>query len=161
MHNIILLPKSIFKRTQNVYGQNKECVFSMFFVETLCWGCGGSGSAACVHASAGVMWPEALWPLLQWWGQHELNLLLWRVCKTSQDTWQATISQHLTSISITSLFSPSDKSRDHTCSAILIVEYAYVGLYKCGMLHNHGTRTFASFSLQAFLNVSWQNSVKK
>jgi len=57
MHNIILLPKSIFKRTQNVYGQNKESLFSMFFVEKLCWGCGASGggcAAACVHAGAGV-----------------------------------------------------------------------------------------------------------
>ena len=65
MHNIILLPKSIFKRTQNVYGQNKESLFSMFFVEKLCWGCGASGgggggggggcAAACVHAGAKVI----------------------------------------------------------------------------------------------------------
>ena len=78
MHKIILLPKSNFKRTQNVYGQNKESLFSMFFVEKLCWGCGwyhpgegwfadvrawwscgwgvGHGCAAgCVHAGAGVI----------------------------------------------------------------------------------------------------------
>jgi len=32
VHNIILLPKSIFKKIQNVYAQNKESLFSMFFV---------------------------------------------------------------------------------------------------------------------------------
>ena len=33
VHNIILLPKLVFQKTKNVYSQNKESLFSMFFVE--------------------------------------------------------------------------------------------------------------------------------
>jgi len=32
VHNIILLPKLIFQKTKNIYGQNKESLFSMFFL---------------------------------------------------------------------------------------------------------------------------------